>query len=1242
MRAPTIRTGSYDPRAAGARCDLCPLHETESIPVPPELRPGAELLIIGEAPGRQEEEYRRPFVGPSGKELSTALEAAGMTRGACSLTNTILCRPQSRGGNLKAYLAHLRARNRERKAQGEPALKLPLECCRPRLLREIADHDALLLVGAAARLAVYSSTEGSEKRLMRSRGFPDVVTVEGAVKRVLSTIHAAYVLRMGRWRLAFRSDVAKAVRMTRGRLAWQEPAMIATPTPEQLVNALASMRGLIAYDVESEPAPGRPFDARTDVLRCLGIGSEHLAVCVPYLSTEDDKRPLGRAAWYSPAEQMQIDAILREWFGRTGEAVCAHNEQYDRLVMRSAGIEVKRRVFDTVIAHHVAWSELPHDLGFLMAQYTDAPEHKGIAHAECHDDRALHAYNMMDVAGTARCAAMLAVDPKLVEQARAFRVDSWLSTFCREMRVVGIKLDVAERDRHFKVYTRKMDEARRAFVQSAIAALPPSAPDKARRAIVDLNLASYPQVRRLLFQTWGLRPIPTEEGGYTESGTPSVSKDILFALIDRGVPPEVEEALQYLIDYREALKVRGTYCTIKPAEDGRVHAVWNPHVVVSGRLSTNDPNLLNIKGPLRSMFCCEPGHTLVFLDKKQLELRIIAWLAQDDELIEAFLAGKDVHVVNAAGTLGIPVEQVTKTERKFGKTFTYAVQYGAAAKKAWRMVRNFRDEEGRRPFRALTFSEAAVSYERWWKRRAAIKRFHEEGIASWRALGYQEEPIHGRRRYFLDGEDPTEMSNFRIQSCIPPWVRVMTRDGLLPIGEIDTTGIVWTGTRWASYYRLAMGVKPLVSVVLANGQRLDCDPEHQLLVAHADGYRFERVCDLQPGTRVCRSTPVPLEAGVAGAMTEGDAYWMGYAIGNGSTSRNDVTFAIGNRKGRYTKESQYAALVSYAREISMTPWRPDVHPGHLVTGLAGAAFRERWESYGYDWTWRHDTKRVPRAVWAAPLAVRAAFLVGLFDADGTTGDAPAVQGAGRPGLHMSQRELLAEVQLLLHTVGVFSLLHGPYVPAPGCVSWRLDPNGAHLFDRLGYGHKRARRARVHDTLAPPFLVQAFLDSLGPRTMPRRSSDSTLRHRMRTGGSVSVPVLLDMARRYEIELGDVYMATRVARVESLGRSEQVYTLSVNDPSHRYDAEGVISKNCAAADVNERMMALVEVFPWGFAGPRTGLVHYNYDSVGIEVPTAMAEAVARQAAEILFSKLEDMPLPVDINVGPNWYALKEIKP
>jgi DNA polymerase-1 len=167
------------------------------------------------------------------------------------------------------------------------------------------------------------------------------------------------------------------------------------------------------------------------------------------------------------------------------------------------------------------------------------------------------------------------------------------------------------------------------------------------------------------------------------------------------------------------------------------------------------------------MFIAEEGHKLLFLDKAQLELRIVAWLAQDAKLIEAFLAGLDVHRVNTAAILGLAgPEAVNDKQRKFGKTFTYAVQYGAGVRRVWQMVRNFRDKDGSRPYKDFAYQAADAAYRRWWNERSAIKKYFENGVRLWRVQGYLEEPLHGRRRHFLDGEEEEKeaMSNYRIQS----------------------------------------------------------------------------------------------------------------------------------------------------------------------------------------------------------------------------------------------------------------------------------------------------------------------------------------------------------------------------------------------------------------------------------------------------------------------------------------------
>lgn len=144
---------AYDPEAHGAKCSICPLRSKRS--VPPEGPDDPDLVIVGEAPGYQEEIKRRPFIGPSGNFLNDALRQIGASRSRIWITNTLLCRAEVPGMQGKAafdldsYFAWLGRTNKERrqkakKMKAEPDLiASPLECCKPRLDAEIARFDAI-------------------------------------------------------------------------------------------------------------------------------------------------------------------------------------------------------------------------------------------------------------------------------------------------------------------------------------------------------------------------------------------------------------------------------------------------------------------------------------------------------------------------------------------------------------------------------------------------------------------------------------------------------------------------------------------------------------------------------------------------------------------------------------------------------------------------------------------------------------------------------------------------------------------------------------------------------------------------------------------------------------------------------------------------------------------------------------------------------------------------------------------
>jgi len=770
---------AYDPRADGALCDRCSLNGKP--PVPSEIRGDAALTLVAEAPGKTEEILGFPLVGPSGKETMTALDDAGLTRKNVSLCNVMCCRASEI--NYDAHMRTVNVRNKARRKLGRPELLRPHEACLPRLLKELKDTPGLLLMGKWARRAIIGIDAEERKQIdqveesdetpssrVPMRGFPGNAHVGGRNVPCLTTMHPAFVLRARRWTQVFRGDVKKAVRMVKGELEWIEPEMLVLPTANEFctfMDEIEASGDLISYDVETDGL--QPTEVN---LRCIGIGTKNRTACVHFKSVQNIPE------WhYTQDEHQRIIARFMQFFLNPQNVVCPQNGKYDHAVMESCGwfpgFEMKCRVFDTAIAHHVAWSEWAHDLNFLIAQYTDAPFHKGKDHDKWERDEELGIYCMYDVARTAYCGEKLLQEPALRAQKIAFSVDqNILSPFCRQLGNLGIGLDIQERDRLYDEKSKEMDEhmvearrlAEEALEQANVSTL------GTRELARGLNPGSYAKVGQLIYEALGVEPAPERSGGYTQLGALSTKADTLYFLMDRGMPDVVERMLLEVIDYRGAAKLRGTYCTVEPCSDGRVRPSWNPHVVVSGRLSCSVPSLLNLHRSIRSMYVASPGNVFVSCDKRQQEIRGVTVLSRDHRWLEAIREGKDLHKVNACDLLGIPsVDQVGKAQRQFTKTFVFAIQYLAGPKKAHQMIKNFLDPVTRkRPYRTRTLSEIAACHRRFWESHQEITDFHAKNRLFWENNGYLVEPIHGRRRYFLDGGGDEsikeELANFLIQS----------------------------------------------------------------------------------------------------------------------------------------------------------------------------------------------------------------------------------------------------------------------------------------------------------------------------------------------------------------------------------------------------------------------------------------------------------------------------------------------
>ena len=340
---------SYDPKACGARCDECPLQKDRAGgPVPPELKQSS-VIVVGEAPAKNEVLRRAPFVGPSGGELEDALNEHGYSRADVSLTNVIACQlPKSAHKTTSDFASYLQ--NVKKKG-----LLSPVEACAGRLAYDLQGYPNVIAAGEAAAKAIFNHPKG----ILSIRGTP--FELDGGRKGV-PVLHPAHVLRQARWRWVFRLDIGRAFRYFNDELQWEPYDYLVYPSPDQLEEWLeeASKGRFIAYDVETDSK--YPLRA---ALRCIGFSTENSAVTVPFLSVN------GRNRYYSLSDEARIVQIIRR-YSECGVTWVGHNEGwYDRITMENLfGIRFLPH-FDTILGHRAAWPYLPHDLGTVGTTLSD-------------------------------------------------------------------------------------------------------------------------------------------------------------------------------------------------------------------------------------------------------------------------------------------------------------------------------------------------------------------------------------------------------------------------------------------------------------------------------------------------------------------------------------------------------------------------------------------------------------------------------------------------------------------------------------------------------------------------------------------------------------------------------------------------------------------------------------------------------------------------------------------------------
>ncbi len=483
-------------------------------------------------------------------------------------------------------------------------------------------------------------------------------------------------------------------------------------------------RGLEMLREECSRASSLTLDVETTELDPMAADLAGLA-----LAMEPGKGyyiPLGHWGAKEQLTLEEVRAALGPVLGDAGVAKRAHNVIYDLVVLKRHGMEVRGLAFDTMIAAYLldpggrafglknlAWRKL----GVEMTSITDLIGTKEGSMAQV-PVAAAASYACADVEATTRLVELLERELREYELWELFaQVEMPLVEVLVDMEMAGVALDVG--------YLKEMSRE----LHLRITALEKEIWELAGHPF---NVSSPKQLGKVLFEELGLPAKARTKTGY------STAAGVLEEL--QGLHPIIE----LILEHRQLTKLKSTYVDALPLlvnrRTGRVHTSYNQTGTVTGRISSSDPNLQNIPirteigRQVRRAFIAQEGALLLAADYSQVELRVLAHISQDANLLAAFQRGEDIHASTAATVLGVPLSQVTSEMRRIAKTINFGLIYGMS-------------DYGLVQRTGLSQEEASQFITNYFARYPGVRAYLEETKEQAREKGYVS-TLLGRRRYF--------------------------------------------------------------------------------------------------------------------------------------------------------------------------------------------------------------------------------------------------------------------------------------------------------------------------------------------------------------------------------------------------------------------------------------------------------------------------------------------------------------
>jgi len=628
--------------------------------IPPEGNPEtARYILVGEAPGEKERLMKRPFVGPAGNLLNSLLHSAGILRSDCLIVNVVREYPEGGIGKFISFAKPKTDLNRYALQDGVWVTDEYL--LYEELLRRTVREAKARIVVPLGGVALFALTR--QLGITKRRGSIYI----SEEKKIIPTIHPAAALRMYTYTYLILNDLQKAKEeVAQPDLGLPSRTLTTEPSFAECIGwfALHQTKKRVAFDIETirTKVDGKFTDWEVS---CFSLASSgNYAQCIPLVRAN-------HTDYFNPEQEAEIWKNLAKILQDSEIEILGQNLLFDAaFLFKKHGIRITN-IADTMVAQSIIAPDLPKGLDFLCSVYTREPYYKdeGKQYHKITNEESFWIYSAKDSAVLfeiyekqlarleaqgnleAYRARIRTLEPLLFIQARGILCDTEgtksLSIECKEK---ANALEVALQDMcGFKINPRS-----------------------------PAQLKEYFYIRKGLY-------------AHRKKGAITTDEKALLSIAAKG-----HQEARLVLDIRKLEKLRSTYLDMTLDPDDRIRSSMKPYTK-TGRLSSGQTifgtggNIQNDPPEFKQFMVADPGYVLYDIDLSQAENRIVANIAPEQKMLEAFEQGLDVHSLTGSLIFGDPVEQIIeenaagvpaeigqgiKTKRFWGKTANHALNYG--------------------------------------------------------------------------------------------------------------------------------------------------------------------------------------------------------------------------------------------------------------------------------------------------------------------------------------------------------------------------------------------------------------------------------------------------------------------------------------------------------------------------------------------------------------------------------------